>query len=48
MNENKSETAMNDLIRPQEIHLDSWVAHKASDPDNLDKGYIKGLIYLFI
>lgn len=38
MNECKRETAMNDLIGPPEIHIDSWIAHKASDSGNLDNG----------
>ena len=38
MHECKCETAVNDLIRPQEVHLDSCIAHKVSDSGNLDKG----------
>lgn len=45
MNECKCETAMNDLVRPQKIHLDSCMAHNVSDLENSDRrGFYWNLI----
>lgn len=44
MHECKYETPMNNLIRTQEIHLDSCIAHRVFDSDNLNKGDFIGMI----
>jgi hypothetical protein len=38
VNECKCETAMSDLIRPQEVHPNSCIVSNTSNPGNLDEG----------
>ena len=40
----KCETPMNNLIRTQEIHLESCIAHRVFDSGNLNKGDFIGMI----